>query len=150
MATKWLLVTPCYTHRSVSCSGVIRKPPPTVDGNKFRHPYLDNMRKTGIISPRWDVSITSHPSRLREPCRRGRAVLRASRDWECLGNKASKPRRTYVHMNSQGLGHYARGLRRSRSDGLSVQRVEVQTNPHPLPTNYLQVTTTGKWKTSLL
>jgi len=126
------------------------KLPPTVDGNIFRHPYLDNVRKTVIISPRWDVSITSHPSRLREPCRRGRAVLRASRVENAWVIRPSKPRRTYVHMNSQRLWHYARGLHRSMSDGLSVQRVEVQTNPHPLPTNYLQVTTTGKWKTSFL
>jgi hypothetical protein len=71
------------------------KLPPAGDGNKYRDPQLDNeqrVRVRGKLSTKWDVTIISIPSGLREPCRRGdRKIVRAREDGGQQGNRTFLP-----------------------------------------------------------
>lgn len=64
----------CHTHKSVPFSAIIREVSPAADGSKYRDPQLD----LGTLRPKWDASITSLPSELRE--REGRENVRAKVD----------------------------------------------------------------------
>lgn len=50
------------------------------NGNKYRDSHQDTMKKlrdTGTVIPTWDVSQTTTPNNLREPCRKGaRKIIR--------------------------------------------------------------------------
>lgn len=72
----------CYTHRSVSCSTIIKEASSCSRGEQTQR--LDDMQKTtdlGTASPKWDVSIKSLPSELGESRRTGSGnMVRAGED----------------------------------------------------------------------
>lgn len=83
--------------------------PPAADGNKWdsQPDIMQIMRNLGRLSPKWDVSIISLPSRFREPHRSGdRKNVRASGDEGPQLNKTLY-QQNKVHMNSQRLKQYS-------------------------------------------
>jgi hypothetical protein len=66
------------------------KLPPSVDGNKYRDPQTKNLQRIkylGILSPKWDVSITLLSLGLKEHYRRGGGkILRVRGDGRIQGN----------------------------------------------------------------
>lgn len=62
------------THRPVPCSTIIREASSVANGNKYRHPELDNVQKVKnleTIRTKWDVSIKSLPLGSGNSCQRG-------------------------------------------------------------------------------
>jgi hypothetical protein len=58
----------CYTHRAELYSIIIKE---ALSCSKYKDPPADITQKLGTGSSKWDISIKSLPSELREPCRRG-------------------------------------------------------------------------------
>jgi hypothetical protein len=84
----------CYTHRSVPHPAIIRKVSSDSTWKQIHSQTLlrererERERDLGALSLKWDVSIKSLHSELREPCRRGgRTSLRARGDGEHKENK---------------------------------------------------------------
>ena len=64
------------------------KLPPKLDGNKYIESQRDDVHSKGPYNTKWDVSINSLLSGLRELCRRGGAnIVRARGDGGHQGNK---------------------------------------------------------------
>ena len=92
VAIKWLLMTFCYTHRSVPCSAIIREASSGTDGNKYRDSQsglTQGVRKFGTFRHKQNVSIKSiHPGLRKWMLRKGgRESVRAREDGGHQGNK---------------------------------------------------------------
>lgn len=78
---KWLLISLCYTHRSVPAQPASDMLTPlATEGNKYRDLQTDitqRVRDLGTLGPKWDVSIKSLPLALGNPMKE-----EAERMWE--------------------------------------------------------------------
>jgi hypothetical protein len=69
------------------------------------------------FSPKWDVSIKSLPSGLREHCRKGgRKSVRAREEVEYQGNRHFGYNKADLYMNSETVQH-TQGQHKSKPDG---------------------------------
>lgn len=63
-------MTSCYTHIWVHSSTIIRKASSSSTWQLAQNQQLQRIGDFGIFSPKWDLFITTLPSRLRYICRR--------------------------------------------------------------------------------
>jgi hypothetical protein len=64
-----------------------------------RDSQLDNkhtVRDLGTLNPTWGLSINSLPSGLREPCRRGKKIVRARGGGEHQRSRSSKDSKMHI------------------------------------------------------
>jgi hypothetical protein len=88
---------------------------------------VQRARDIGIFSPKRVVSIKSLPSGCRKLCRRGGNNYKNPKGWETPKNQSlpNTTVMTYICMTSQRMWQYAWSLHRSKPDGVSTLRQEV-------------------------
>ena len=133
-SNKCILMTFCYTHRSVPCSAIVTEAPSVVKGNKYRDAQTHNIqtvRYLGTLSLERNISTKFIPSGLRELYRRGEGKgVRVQGHGEHQGIHAVYTNKVDTHMNSWRLWQYAHGLQ-----GFATHRVQElkEADTHPSP-----------------
>lgn len=95
-------------------------PPPALGKNKYSNPQLDNVQRVkdlGTLGTKWDVSVKSLPSQLREPCGTGRKSVRTRGDGGHRENKAEQLMLTGSHRGCGSMHRACTGLGLMGSQG---------------------------------
>lgn len=128
IAMTWLLMTYCYTHRSVHPCVLMR------ESSCSRHTKAVDMqrkRSFGALSPKWHIGVTLLSLGLRDLCRREEG--KALRWW------SSRHNRNDAHRNTQTLWHQAQDLHTFKPDKFPDGEGDVGTKSHPQSRSYLQL-----------
>lgn len=109
-----------YTHRSVSCSAIIREASFCSRWEQILPDIMQRLRDLGTPRPKWDVSIKSLPSALREPHGwGGRKSVRTRGDRGQRENKVVKTQCTQrLKQHTQGLSQVLSTSIMASSSGL--------------------------------
>lgn len=136
MAVKWLLMTFCYTYRSVSCSAIIREASSCSRWEQIQRSttgLCSESERPWNTQSKWIVSIKFFPSVFME--------LWKSRGKDCKSQWGWKTPRRQSLLDTTGLMHIwthrvcerIPSMHKSKSDGLSALRRDKDPNPHPSP-----------------
>jgi len=94
-------MTSCYTHRSVTCSAIIRKASSCSRTNP-QADHMERVRNLETLILKWDVSNKSFHLEFREPCGRGgRETVRVRGEGGHQGEQGHLNELNEARMNSE-------------------------------------------------